>query len=284
MSATVRLKRGVHADWDHVIMCSHRVASVIKLTTLTPFCWQIILHQPPINRQEKEPTMTKKIIDKISRLIPIKNKYAVKQEKGYRPIIEPITDKLLEKHLSGTGSPIGTYLIPAGSDSCTIGVLDIDNHEQDVLCERVREVGKALSDSLIKRGMYPEIFISGGGAGIHIFVFWDAPQLAYNIRCMLREVLGESGITEGTGGINKNEVEVFPKQDFVEAGRHGSLIAVPLARESKPLHRDTLEIVSLEEYAEKQLVSSQVLKDFFEEKKDVKSRKQPVDEDVICEN
>jgi len=43
-------------------------------------------------------------------------------------------------------------------------------------------------------------------------------------------------LKEGNNGSLKNGyVEVFPKQDKVDIGRYGSLIALPLARESEPL-------------------------------------------------
>jgi hypothetical protein len=64
--------------------------------------------------------------------------------------------------------------------------------------------------------------------------------LAKNVRRALQGVLQKVGLKSGTAGILKNTVELFPKQDEVDVGKYGNLIALPFARASVALSENDL--------------------------------------------
>lgn len=90
-------------------------------------------------------------------------------------------------------------------------------------------------EELEARFMAPVCFRSSGGRGIHIYVLWDEPQDAYSVRQELAEAIGALGFANGTGGVSRGEIEVFPKQDQVPADGFGNQFILPLAGQSEPL-------------------------------------------------
>lgn len=56
----------------------------------------------------------------------------------------------------------------------------------------------------------------------------------------MTSMLASLDLRDGDGGVGKNEVEVFPKQNSVKQGGYGALIALPLARQSEALSPATL--------------------------------------------
>jgi hypothetical protein len=65
----------------------------------------------------------------------------------------------------------------------------------------------------------------------------DDPQPAAAVRRVMRVILAASGVDEGSGGVAKGQVEIFPAQDRVD-GTLGSLIPLPSGRQSVPLDSD----------------------------------------------
>lgn len=155
---------------------------------------------------------------------------------GAQCVRAPLTDELLEKHLSG-GVSTGVYPMKAGASVTQIAVLDLDSHKGETTWAAMCVEALRVITALEAAGMAPVAFRSTGGRGIHIYLVWDAPQDAYSVRQYLRGVLGGLGFQDGTGGVGAKQIEIFPKQDAIAAdGKSvGSMFVLPLAGQSEPL-------------------------------------------------
>lgn len=147
---------------------------------------------------------------------------------------EPLTDALMAKHLNG-GPARGCAFIKPGQSTTMVSTLDLDSHKGEVSWERMCEVAQAIMDALEFVGAHPMAFSSSGGNGIHIIVMWGTAQDAYSVRQFMLGILEAVGFADGTGGVGKGHVEVFPKQDSVDAGGYGNQCILPLAGKSVPL-------------------------------------------------
>lgn len=159
---------------------------------------------------------------------------ATKGPKGMGWTREPLTDARLAKHLNG-GPARGVCPIKAGESVTMVGLLDLDSHKGESTWEQMAEAAQRVVDELEARFMAPVCFRSSGGRGIHIYVLWDEPQDAYSVRQELIEAIGALGFTNGAGGVSRNQIEVFPKQDSVPADGFGNQFILPLAGHSEPL-------------------------------------------------
>jgi hypothetical protein len=159
-------------------------------------------------------------------------KFNVGTSGGYITINEPVTSQMLHAHAANR-RPIMVF--PLIGDRTRVAVLDFDNHGGSLTWEQMVESVRPIVDSLQADGLKPMLFRSGGGNGIHVWMIWKTPQAAKQVRAYLSELLYGHGFKSGSGGVVKAEVEIFPKQNAVEAGGHGSGIALPLARKSVPL-------------------------------------------------
>lgn len=161
---------------------------------------------------------------------------AVKNEKGqvYRSS-EPLTNERLIRHLTG-GAARGAYLIKPGRSTVQCAVLDLDDHRGETPWLDMVAAALLIIAACSARGLYVIPFRSSGGSGIHLWFIWDKPQDAYSVRMALRAALKDAGFEDGTGGVMKRQVEVFPKQNAVAEGRFGSQVWLPLARHSVPLN------------------------------------------------
>lgn len=168
--------------------------------------------------------------------------YARKTESGYAPVEGSISALVLERHLDGT-QPIGGYLVRGNTTG--LGAFDLDDHDGTAGWPLVTSIASRLVNSCEKRGLAPIVFRSGGGNGVHIFTLFDPPAIAADVRYVLREVLAEAGLTDGTGGLTAGQVEVYPKQDTVTPPGRGNLLALPLARRSELLDVHSLEPLAL---------------------------------------
>lgn len=148
-----------------------------------------------------------------------------------------LTPADVENHLNGT-QPIGIYLVDQGSDQCRFGIFDIDDHEGRAGWEPVCAVAKHIQTSLTACGLRFVSFRSGGGKGIHIALPFASPVKAAVLRKLMKQLLKSLALKDGSRGVEAKEVEVFPKQDKVAVGSYGSLVAVPLARQSVLLDKD----------------------------------------------
>lgn len=174
---------------------------------------------------------------------------AVKQRNGKQAWTrEPITNDRLKAHCNG-GPARGVCPIKAGEDVTMVALLDLDSHKGDVPWPEMIGVAQTICAALELFGLEPIPWRSSGGSGIHIFMLWDEPQDAYSVRQTLIEVLAGLGYANGTGGVLKRQIEVFPKQDSVPADGFGNQFVLPLAGDSAPIVPSMGWIVAAREYA-----------------------------------
>jgi len=147
---------------------------------------------------------------------------------------EPLTDLMMAKHLNG-GPARGCAFIKPGQSSTMVSTLDLDSHKGEVSWEVMCQVAQGIMEVLVFMGAHPVAFSSSGGNGIHIIVVWGTPQDAYSVRQFMVGVLESVGLADGSGGVAKGQVEVFPKQDSVDADGYGNQCILPLAGKSVPL-------------------------------------------------
>jgi hypothetical protein len=141
---------------------------------------------------------------------------------------EALTPERIIEHLNG-GPARGCCPIKAGESTTRVGLYDLDSHKGETPWADMTVVAETLIAALERRGMHPIPFRSSGGKGIHLFLIWDEPQDAYSVRRFMADVLTEIGYANGTSGVSKKQIEIFPKQDAVASGRFGNQFILPLA-------------------------------------------------------
>ena len=147
---------------------------------------------------------------------------------------EPLTRERLISHVSG-GIARGVCPIKAGESTAMVAVLDLDSHKGESTWPEMIAAADAVCGALLMSGILANPWRSGGGNGIHLIMLWDQPQDAYSVRQALVEVLAECGYSNGTNGVSRGQIEVFPKQDSVAVGRFGNQFFLPLGGKSEPL-------------------------------------------------
>ena len=170
--------------------------------------------------------------------------YAIRREDGkYFPKNERPARYVIERHLNSS-PPIGLFLV--SGDKARAAVIDLDSHDGLLPDEDMVGTAMRIIAAAILLGLKVHAFRSGGGRGIHLWFIWEKPQNARHVRHMLRNMLASVGLRDGTSGVARGEVEIFPKQDRVSPGKLGNLIALPGARESTLLDGETLDPVEWE--------------------------------------
>ncbi|MDW9226807.1 primase C terminal 2 family protein [Burkholderia cepacia] len=154
-------------------------------------------------------------------------------------IEQALTADRLEHHVNG-GPAYGVYPMQPGSDVTLVGLLDLDSHKGETPWHEMQDTAVSILTAASAVGLQGIPFRSSGGAGIHIYFLWDAPQDAYSVRQALRRVLGACGLQDGTKGVAAGQVESFPKQSSVPHDGYGNMFVLPLAGKSVPL--DSFEL------------------------------------------
>lgn len=144
---------------------------------------------------------------------------------------ERLTRQKIEKHLNG-GPYFGAAFVLPGTSTTRVGLLDLDSHKGEIVWPEMVRLADILCKTLAEHGCHPMVFRSSGGQGIHVYVLWEEEQDAYSVRQFLLAVLADHGYRNGTKGVAKFEVEVFPKQDSVPEDGFGNMAILPLARHS----------------------------------------------------
>ncbi|NML84301.1 VapE domain-containing protein [Polaromonas sp.] len=149
----------------------------------------------------------------------------------------PLTEKHIDAHLDGRrGCGIG--LMSPGQSTTKIALLDLDSHNGETTFDDMLLTAERLCAGLKNTCLRPTAFRSSGGAGIHLWMIWDTLQDAYSVRRTLVTVLAIEGFSEGTGGIAAGQVEIFPKQERLNAsgpGSNGNMAILPFWNKSEPL-------------------------------------------------
>jgi hypothetical protein len=159
----------------------------------------------------------------------------VKRPQGApRRVKSPLTADRLARHVNG-GPAYGVYPMEPGSSTTRVALFDLDAHHGETPWPEMQSAALALMQALEARGLKPLPFRSSGGAGIHVYVLWDAPQDARSVRTFMRAALAAAGFTDGPAGVAAGEIEVFPKQDSVPEDGYGNMFVLPLAGASVPL-------------------------------------------------
>jgi hypothetical protein len=164
--------------------------------------------------------------------------YAEKTPSGYSAVKSKLSPIVIERHLSGE-CPVGMYL--SSGTLTRLAVFDLDDHGGEGDWQTMASTAKRILDEAAKQGLVGIPHRSGGGRGIHLFFHWASPQSSRDVRRLMSIILESVGLKSGTTGVSAGTVEVFPKQDAVAPGGLGSLIALPGARASVPLDRETLD-------------------------------------------
>jgi hypothetical protein len=152
----------------------------------------------------------------------------------YRRLDAALTDDALRRHLAG-GPYVGVYPVCQGTNQTRLLIFDLDDHGGSIDWDRMREMALQLREATARRGLRLWAVRSGGGRGIHMFAFWDQPQLSRDVRNLAKGCLSDIGFTDGDGSADAQQARVFPHEDFVQRGKYGSMIAVPFGRLSAPL-------------------------------------------------
>lgn len=150
---------------------------------------------------------------------------------------EALTPARLAKHLEGTAGR-GVCPIKAGESTTLTAVIDLDSHKGESTQGAMMKAARDIRDSLEIEGILVTPFRSSGGKGIHLYMLWNEPQDAYTVRTRLVRAIGDVGFKNGTAGVAKGEVEIFPKQDHVPEGGKGSQFILPLTGFSELLDID----------------------------------------------
>ena len=159
---------------------------------------------------------------------------AIKGPNGAMWTSEPLSVGVLRQHVNG-GQARGAGLIKPGESTTRVAVLDFDSHKGESTWDEMTAAAERVAGELIMRGLFTNPWRSGGGNGIHLILLWDEPQDAYSVRQELLDALADCGFRNGTAGVARGEVEIFPKQDSVAEGKFGNQFFLPLGGKSEPL-------------------------------------------------
>ena len=156
---------------------------------------------------------------------------------------ESLTLDRLNAHLAGTLLR-GVSFIPAGGSTTKSAVLDLDDHDGSLTWDDTARTAVLIMDELLQDGLVATPIRSSGGKGIHLWLLWEDEQDAYSVRECLTRALERCWLAPGTGGLAKEEVEIFPKQDRVPLEGYGSMVILPLGGNtaSCPLMRQGSEL------------------------------------------
>lgn len=146
----------------------------------------------------------------------------------------PLSIPVLKRHLRGIEMR-GVCPILEGENTTRVAVLDLDSHKGETSWEEMIFVCAKVCDKFVEAGFTPIPFRSSGGKGIHLYFVWDIPQDAYSVRRFMASHLKDLGFNDGTKGVARQEIEIFPKQDMVPKGGFGNQFILPLAGLSTPL-------------------------------------------------
>lgn len=180
--------------------------------------------------------MTATTREKVAALLPLVERMHrghcwLKTPEGPRRINEPFTEFMLAEHCAGRKS-YGLCPIAPGTSTTQVACLDFDSHKGEMSWPDMAKVAQEVLAVAELCGMPGVAFRSSGGNGIHLIFMWPEPQDARSVRESMRQVLEAVGLVNGTGGVLKGEVEIFPKQDSVPLDGFGSMFVLPLAGES----------------------------------------------------
>lgn len=166
-----------------------------------------------------------------------------RRRSGYRPVEQPLTRAVAQRHLAGRVT-IGQYLLsPDGT--CSFGVIDLDLDANALGAWRAARGAEATAaDHPVLRRYAAALLRSAqalglslfaedsGGRGVHLWLFCRPRRAARAVRAVLQAVVASVGAQPAEVG-----VELFPKQDRVGPRGLSSLVKLPLGVHQVTLRR-----------------------------------------------
>jgi len=171
----------------------------------------------------------------------------------YVAVDEPLTPQVVDLHLAKT-QPVAAYVLSHPDENKgQVIVFDFDDHAGT--SKEMEQLVAAFCAMLGKKKIAYTVVQSGGGHGYHVWLVFDFPRRKDVLRDGAKKLLAAfefdgRTFTEGTGGVDHGQIEIFPKGDGA-GGKNA--IALPLARESVLLRlKDTNGVLSLPHYGNDQ--------------------------------
>ncbi|APL95971.1 hypothetical protein SIDU_16445 [Sphingobium indicum B90A] len=172
-----------------------------------------------------------------------------KAKPKYLPADAPLSQEVIDRHLSGE-QPIAAYVLSHPDENKgQVIVFDFDDHAGTF--KSMDQLVAAFCAMLGKRKIPHTVVQSGGGHGYHVWLVFDSPKRKDVLRDSAKRLLAsfefqERTFTEGTDGVEKGQIEIFPKGDG-SGGKNA--IALPLARKSVLVRlKDSNGVLSLPHY------------------------------------
>jgi hypothetical protein len=192
--------------------------------------------------------------DLLTRLSPLTDRVrrdvrAEKFQDGPRAQKLRLDAEALHNHVHGSNT-YGAYPMESGANVTSVALLDFDSHRGEISFEGVCETLEQVTGYAYEMGLKPTCFRSSGGNGAHLYILWDKPQAARDVRLLMADLLAKAGLKNGAKGLVQGQVEIFPKQDKVGAGEWGNMFILPLAGKSVPLDPFTFEPLARTDYFE----------------------------------
>lgn len=138
-------------------------------------------------------------------------------------ILLPVTDELIQKHLTGKLT-IGVYPL-LQNESCCFLAADFDKQSW-------KDDALAFLDTCDKLGVPAAMERSRSGNGAHIWIFFSEPVPAFNARALGSYILTQTMEVHPQIGMDSYD-RFFPNQDTIPRGGFGNLIALPLQYEPR---------------------------------------------------
>ena len=147
--------------------------------------------------------------------------------------LEPVTDKVIENHLTGFirnewGKPasfiMGVYPL-LSNETCHFLAIDFDK-------KTWREDAKAFIDTCRLEEMPAALERSRSGNGAHVWIFFDKPIPAVKARKLGSFLMTRTLDRRPEIGLDSFD-RFFPNQDTLPKGGFGNLIALPLQKASR---------------------------------------------------
>ena len=168
----------------------------------------------------RDNNLKRKLFDAITTRV---DTYAIQNENGYARVSEPLTiDQYLDPNQT-----VGAYLVGLdGKVKCAVIDIDVNkdamngNESEDLDYAKIQTM--IITKVLEEAGFKVHLEFSGR-KGYHIWLFFDEPVPAKDVRCTLLAL--ESKFYPKNGNIHW---EIFPKQDHVDKNKFGNLIKLPL--------------------------------------------------------
>lgn len=145
----------------------------------------------------------------------------------------PLSDELIEKHISNPWNILGVYPLQK-DNTCHFIAADFDKHKPNDP-DPIEEVKRFVETCEIQE-IPRSVLRSKSGNGYHVYIFFTAAVPAWKARAVAFTLLGEAGVIGDDVEISTFD-RLFPNQDVLSGKGFGNLISLPFqASASKKGH------------------------------------------------